>query len=1664
MNLESLMLAGDTVNVQSGGKSFFEKLGDAATAGVAGSVISGLGSIYNTGAYASNKLFGTSIDEIDTGKVLGQIDSNWQQYYEDNKSVIDTVGFIGGSFVPGALAVKALNLARTGQGVGTVGRALGFTINRQQSYLEAGLQQIAQEGTSVFSTINKNKTLGMLYGAADTVLQTAVFETAAALTMARSPVLADESWADISWDITKSALVGGGIGVIGGAVKALWTNKIFRDTGKLVDSKARIYDTLSNLDNSNLSFGDKAFSIIDEAFKLPDAVFDADRKLQFHYRLNGKNTEVLLDTGALLDRKLSDTVRKAEEQFKAKLTNAIAADTSVGEPFSAAMFDIIQQGKAAKAPISEIRQKLLDYLGNLKQITSVANVETQFLDPVRYLVPGATLTRAGTGTSTLFSTARTSSRDIGYRIVGDESAAKFGILGVDGVGVTLRDAWERGFDVVINGAGGKVHVNPASAIFRRTEASEDVIRTTFNTRTKQVVDEPIVTLADMATTKSPLNINETGVSAGNYTFQFSSGNHHPTLDSVYNTARNVWASQVTNLAGQTISSRDFALLDRIVLGDVKKFEGTLVKAEDGVLQDMSALGNFREYVLQQKVAALQDAQRAAGAEAVDTRQLAYMLNTEQSWVEDAIGKQLNVKKLDTDAAFRRAEDYKARENIVLIYDKPPIADPSIPDFPDGYVDYQSRVKLAQQAHETASSAVLGEFGERFMDIKPDQLGKRYDATGSGASGFGASNANYDDPARLWAQDSGRAVHLTIQDFVNRSLETIRSSANKITTTGNKELGAVVTKVRNSQESLTLWNGRLVDLASRQKMAAMEEKLLDPALDAAKRAKLQKQVDEVTFKVNQELNPETYEFLTAYHNTHKDWLGKTRILAASQGRTLDWNPEALYVPPIDTKKVPYFAFVRATEGRIASSSEVAMITAKTPDELQTLAAAVRRDHPDLQVIFKADTEDYFRARGDYDYSSGLNAPSIDPMLRKQGKLADFLPVLEPKAVIEDFVNYISKRDSQLVRNTVQVKYAQTFTELQFLSRQYTKLENSKFQYLGRQETKKVTDPFGDYMRTALDISKRAEFTLWHNLNEFVDAVGTRAYGLVEESWRQARMGKEDWIDANKQLEKMGLRGAFSSQENYLQAQTGADKNLIKIGVAKANMLLANVALRLDTANALVNVISTPVLLGAEVQSIRSSLAKSPELLAQFNGQLTESIPGMAQRIPSTMRLVYNAVKNYWGPDKAALLERYEKTIGSIRNDNSKFHDMIQDLALTPNLSPKEWTKKVDKAVEIGATWTGNNLAEQFTRFVASDVMRQITHPVVVAGKMTEKEQNAMIAVFVNRTQGNYISSQRPIAFQGTLGAAVGLFQTYMFNMFQQVFRHIENRDAKSIAVAGALQSTIFGLNGLPMFDAINTHVIGMANINEGHRDVYSSLAAVNKEAADTALYGLASAFPFVTDKAPALYTRGDLNPRHVSILPTSFDQIPAIEATSRIARAVWGIGNSVANGSTLGDAMLHGLEHNGVSRPLAGLVQALSGRTTQADGSIISAHNDLLSIGNAARIIGAKPMDESVAMNHRFRLVAYQAADKERIEKLGSVVKEKIRAGTLDEEDIHDFAGRYAAAGGRVQSYSAALQRWTRAANESEVNTIMRAQGTWRGQRMLEVMGADPLPDYVNLND
>ena len=1444
-----------------------------------------------------------------------------------------------------------------------------------------------------------------------------------------------------------------------------------------------------------LSPADQAYSFIDAAMSLPKEVFTDDRALAYTYTLNGAKTTTKLATGDLYDKALQTTIKNSYLKFEELVTTKLADDPSTGQALAKNMLDIMKQGRTAGMADDAIRARMGDYLFNLQKVEGIGdNAPTLTDGTLFYMNKKAGLRSDNAGP---FQGYKAGNYDVPMRVVGgDPGKLSVAVLGFDKDIATVRDAWHAGHDLALR-SDGTWSVNPASKLIRPT--TESSTRQVFlNTLSGETKDTVIPTIADIATKEVPLSVTPAGVTSGSRSFKFSvEVPVSAEADSVEQTARHLWASQLQKIDG-TISADDFSVLDRMSAAKTVVADRTEITIP-GVqgMTNWRDLGNFDDWVFQNKLSSLQN--KLKGGEK-DITGLALELNTTPQWIQDAISSQFNAKlsKVTTGAPDltsgwqRELSSYGAKENVLLSYRKEkalmmddfgntfqrdgviPMADNSgnviFADaeahrgFITGQQAYAYRTKLAVDNLNTAFASVLGPYATRFIPFTAEELSGLADRTGSGATLVGASNANYGDKLKLWGQETGKQVHLTAQEVSNTNLTRLQPLLQQIKQdpTAAAELTAIRTKLLRSSEKFTLLgtdygldgsyliDKQLLKGGSAETLAAIKDAMLSNNGGKELQA----------FKVQSQL---VSDFLNEHMAINADIVGKKKVLYAAQGIASNLQEDTLYVPAIDTRKVPFFAFVRPTEGKIFGTSEVSMVTARSEAELLQLTSQI--DPKQFDIIFKKDTERFFKARGDYDYSRALNESSTNSALKREGKLGDFLPSFNTEDTIEDFVNYHQRQATQLVRDSVSTKYAQTIAELSRLSEQYTSAATSKFESTSKLFQRTVADPYDDYIKSALDISKRSEFTLLHQTNEFLDALGTRAYRASEDAFKKAAAGTIDWQQANDVLTKYGLGAPFKDADAFQLANTAADRNLLKTALQKANMILSTGLLRFDFANSLINMISTPIMLGSELSSIRRSIADSPELVGKLAELTSLKVPGQDISIPSTIKLIFNAGANYWKAGWQQLLARYE-TNGDIKNLLSIHHEMVDDLSLVPKLIPSKYAESVDKWTNRIATATGNNFAEQFTRFVSADVMRQLTDPIVQASKMSVQEQNAFISIFVNRVQGNYIASQRPILFQGTLGSAVGLFQTYQFNMLQQLFRHIENRDAKTVAIMGALQTSVFGLNGLPMFEAINTNIIGNASINDGHRDMYSlATQAAGKELGDWMMYGTASALPIFGKQGPALYTRGDVNPRHPTIIPVTPMDIPAVDATSRFVGNLWNTGKKIAGGVDVSTAMLEGLEHNSISRPLAGLAQVLQGYSTTSKGSLIAANiaanNDLFSIGNASRLAGAKPLDESVAMNEKFRNESYKVADKERLMNLGEVVKAQIRGGRApSDEQMLDFMGRYAASGGRVENFGKALQGWTKDANESVVNQVSGQMRSAYGQRMIEVMGGEKLNDFT----
>ena len=1705
--------AADTTQMQGGGKSFLEETGDAFRYGATAAVVSGLGSIYNTAAAGAN-LLGANVEELDTYKKLNELDTNWAEYYKQNQNAIDVVGFIGTSFLPGTLAIKGLNAARAGSGAGAFGRALGFAKTQQAISLDKALVELAAEGGTVFSRINKNKLAAMGWGFADQTLTAAAFETGVALTMKQSPMLADDSW----WDIGKNAVIGAAFGgVIGGGIDSLVLNKSLKNAVKTIDGKQRNYDVLTDLSGINLGAGDTSYAIADGLSKLPAGVLDADKivalsikiaspeKSKFFNKLTGK---LDLNIEKILSNSLDSTQRTALRDFEMSLKE-LATDSTVSQPtaeFLLARLDKLQKAGADGAAIRESMGDMLHELKSVKAagdrpLSAVAGEDLFYFK--KSLTPEELASiKSPQDWENLIKSNAPMGNDAykqpyifkgtaEQKIASFESAARIGGTG-ERTYPTLGAAWKAGHDVAFQ-ADGTLRVNDASKLWKRVDDPVYSNSQFINTRTGAVTHDTVLTAADRLPTGKSM---AEAVKRDSVVIPTKDGQRVLDMvkfnakgDSEYFTARHAWASKLDDAhVPQTIDVTDFSLMDRLrTIEDIERLGKIEIYSGDkllGTAADVNVTGAIKSAKLSEAQRLFMDA--ADEGVSLDVRAVAYQLNVDAKWLENTVASRFRdsmsgkitegTRSVDTSEGIHLPLDsYMRRENLVAEYARPQqfselaeikpgmtsaqkvnLIQESVANnggqFVTGELAWAQRVRDAIQVTKTASAAVLSPGRHALLPDLAQTAAKLADSLGAGASTFGAANANYGDTLKLVSQDVGKHVHQWIQEDVNLVVDAMGSVSQRLRADPKAaaELGVLTNLLRSTDEKY-VWS------KTNPKQMILRE-LQEVEGDAAKYAEAMTELKGSGRRVSIDIESDTVlDFLGTHTRLNSERLNKRSVLNNARGFDSNIVPDTVYVPPIDTTYFQHFAFVRPVAGKAFSTSETSMVFGRSADELSKRIATI--DRGNFDVITKRETEQFFKAKETYDFDLTINEPRINSEMRKSGALNNMQPEVRGENLVEDYMRWHQNQASRLVRDAVETNYAQQIAELRKLGETYSDIATSKFSGTVKKSKTEIANPYDDYIKTMLDVSKRSEYTFLHQANEFVDALGTRAYQGVQSIFGDAEKGIVTWEQANQQMEKLGIKGVYSNTQDFLTANAPRDRNLIREYVSKANAFLANTVLRLDFFNSIVNTISTPMMLGTELASIRHLIKNDPALAGKL-AELTTVMSPNGVAVPSTTKMIAKSIEAFFGKDKEVLLARYRAN-GDVRDTLSQFHSMLDNLALRADF--KNFSDGVNKAFEKGARLTLNEQAEQFTRFISADVMRQLTDPLLEAGKLSLKEQNAYISVFTNRVQGNYISSQRPIVFQGVLGSAVSLFQTYSFNLMQQLLRHVENGDKKAVATLFGMQAGTFGLNGTPFFEAVNTHLIGNSSLNQGHHDAYSMAPQLlGKEMGDWLMYGTASAFPAFSGKWPALYTRGDINPRHMTILPMTPSQIPAVDAATRLVSNFVDMGSKLVQGANVTETLLQGLEHNGINRPLAGFAQVLNGKSTTSKGSLIAASNEFSLVTTGARIMGAKPMDESVALNALYRNNAYRAADTERQNHLGERVKSFLYKNQFPDDDTMDgFIKDYAKAGGRVENFNGALQRWAKDANVSTVEKLRSKLNSPYGQRLNEIMGGVPLDDYQN---
>jgi len=283
-------------------------------------------------------------------------------------------------------------------------------------------------------------------------------------------------------------------------------------------------------------------------------------------------------------------------------------------------------------------------------------------------------------------------------------------------------------------------------------------------------------------------------------------------------------------------------------------------------------------------------------------------------------------------------------------------------------------------------------------------------------------------------------------------------------------------------------------------------------------------------------------------------------------------------------------------------------------------------------------------------------------------------------------------------------------------------------------------------------------------------------------------------------------------------------------------------------------------------------------------------------------------------------------------------------------------------------------------------------------------------FMDKAVGNFHASQRPVLFQGTLGVALGLFQTYTLTLGQSVYRHLELKNYKALGKAALTQSTIFGGQSLPGFDQVS-HMIGDHFSDDNVDLTTGTYRAINDKMADFILYGLPS------NLGPALNTRGDVDPR----LPLLNNPPVAYNFVAQTMTMMGQVAGSMsAETPDKARAFLQALSLQSMSRPVARMAELGTGYSITQRGNTIQTPEEVWSFtGIAARLMATRPLEEQKLREADHLNHFYGAVDRDNRESFIKELRTSIRNGTLTEEKLAKASDGYLRNGGSPAGWRAA---------------------------------------------
>lgn len=434
----------------------------------------------------------------------------------------------------------------------------------------------------------------------------------------------------------------------------------------------------------------------------------------------------------------------------------------------------------------------------------------------------------------------------------------------------------------------------------------------------------------------------------------------------------------------------------------------------------------------------------------------------------------------------------------------------------------------------------------------------------------------------------------------------------------------------------------------------------------------------------------------------------------------------------------------------------------------------------------------------------------------------------------------------------------------------------------------------------------------------------------------------------------------------------------------NAFTVNMTLRMfETGRALVDMASNFINMPMAINAMKRQPFETEEQWRKKMAVLGADIGSNDVFYPNPVRLFSKAIGDMFSEEGRAILA-VGKQKGNLPEKlvdaYMAVHDPVEsDLA--------RWVKKSIDAVSVVS-----DKGEEWSRGMAYLAGYRLARDGL--NLTNEHALHAAANLFMENSVGNYRASNRPIVFQGAIGAPLGLFQTYMWNFYSKLFGFVENKNWRALATTYALQAGVFGASTVPGWQQMQDMY---AHAYNGKNDIVDALdAKFGSQLTDLILHGSLSSLPRILGSdGIALYSRGDANIQRMPAFISPDNAAPWALATNT-TRLLGALVDQVRTGGQMSaQQTMEALGTYTVNRPLARVFEIAAGVSADKRGNTINADTRTMS-SIAARLMGMRTMVENNIMEAQLRnsaTMAYQEDIKGRTEH---AIRSAIRANASEE--------------------------------------------------------------------